>query len=198
MADGPEDAHHPRHVVLVGMMGSGKTTVGRRVAAQLERPFFDADAELETRSGRTVREWFAEAGEEAFRNAESATLAALLDHPEPAVIAAGGGVVIRAENRDALEAPFVVLLDAGPAFLASRVARKSHRPLVDEDPRGTLERLHRERGAWYREVADAIVPVEPAHQTEHPKRTLAEQVTDLVVAHEAASADGAAVEGPVR
>jgi shikimate kinase len=198
LVDGPEDAHRRRHVVLVGMMGSGKTTVGRRVAARLDRPFLDADDELESRSGRTVREWFAEAGEVAFRDAESATLAALLDHPEPAVIAAGGGVVIRAENRSALAAPFVVLLDAGPAFLASRVARKAHRPLVDDDPLGTIERLHRERDGWYREVADVVVPVEPAHETDHPKRALAGLVVDLVVAHEGAPAPaGDSMEGSV-
>ena len=69
----PTDAHRRRHVVLVGMMGSGKTTVGRRVAARLDRPFLDADDELERRSGRTVREWFAEDGEAAFRDAEAAT-----------------------------------------------------------------------------------------------------------------------------
>jgi shikimate kinase len=188
------DAHRRRHVVLVGMMGSGKTTVGRRVAARLDRPFLDADAELEERSGRTVGEWFAESGEDAFRDAESATLTALLDHPEPAVIAAGGGVVIRAENRSALRDPFVVLLDAGPAFLASRVARKSHRPLVAEDAKGTLERLHAERGSWYREVADVVVAVEPAHRTEHPKRELADQVSVLVLAHEAEPR--LSIEGP--
>jgi shikimate kinase len=166
------------------MMGSGKTTVGRRVAARLDRPFLDADVELEERSGRSVREWFAEAGEAAFRDAESATLTVLLDHPEPVVIAAGGGVVVRAENRAALADPFVVLLDATPAFLASRVERRSHRPLIDDDVQGTLERLHRERGDWYREVADVVVEVEPAHRTDHPKRALADEVTALVHAHE--------------
>jgi shikimate kinase len=184
LADGAPGADRRRHVVLVGMMGSGKTTVGKRVAGILDRPFFDADAELEARSGRTVREWFAESGEGAFRDAESATLTALLDHPEPAVIAAGGGLVVRAENRDALAEPFVVFLDAGPAFLASRVGRKPHRPLVDDDPLGTLQRLHEERGQWYREVADVVVPVEPAHQTEHPKKALARLVAGLVTQHE--------------
>jgi len=179
------DGRRRHHVVLVGMMGSGKTTVGRRVANRLDRPFFDADVELEERSGRSVRDWFAEAGEDAFRDAESATIAALLDHPEPAVIAAGGGVVIRAENRAALRDPFVVLLDATPAFLASRVQRKAHRPLIDGEVGETLQRLHDERGAWYREVADVVVAVEPAHDTEHPKRALALQVTELVLAHEA-------------
>jgi shikimate kinase len=187
LADGA-DTRPRHHVVLVGMMGSGKTTVGRRVATRLDRPFFDADVELEERSGRSVRDWFAEAGEDAFRDAESATLAALLDHPEPAVIAAGGGVVIRAENRVALREPFVVLLDAAPAFLASRVQRKAHRPLIDGDVDATLERLHEERGDWYREVADVVVAVEPAHDTEHPKRALALQVTELVLAHEAEGA----------
>jgi shikimate kinase len=187
LADGVGDALRRRHLVLVGMMGSGKTTVGRRVAAHLDRPFLDADDELERRSGRTVREWFAEAGETAFRDAEAATLTALLDHPEPAVIAAGGGVVIRDENRAALRAPFVVLLEAGPAFLASRVSKKTtHRPLIDDDLPGTIERLHRERSGWYHEVADVVVPIEPSHQTEHPKQALAQLVTDLVLAHEAA------------
>jgi shikimate kinase len=167
------------------MMGSGKTTVGKRVADLLDRPFLDADAELEARSGRTVREWFSESGEPAFRDAESATLTALLDHPEPAVIAAGGGLVVRAQNRAALAEPFVVFLEAGPAFLASRVGRKPHRPLVDDDPLGTLERLHRERDPWYREVADVVVPVEPAHQSQHPKKALAKLVAGLVEQHEA-------------
>jgi shikimate kinase len=198
LADGLDDRHRRRHVVLVGMMGSGKTTVGRRVAAHLDRPFLDADDELERRSGRTVREWFAEAGEGAFRDAESATLTALLDHPEPAVIAAGGGVVVREENRTALSSPFVVLLESGPAFLASRVSKKAHRPLIDDDLEGTIERLHGERSAWYHEVADVVVPIEPAHQSEHPKRALARLVTDLVLAHEGhPSRDGSAVEGRV-
>ena len=163
------------------MMGSGKTTVGRRVAKRLGRPFVDADEALEARSGRSVRDWFAEEGEDGFRAAEADLLVALLAEPEPSVIAAGGGVVVRPENRAALQEAFVVWLDGDPAFLASRVAQKEHRPLIDDDVAGTIHRLHEERGDWYREVADEVVTVAPVHAaSENPKRDLADLIAALV------------------
>lgn len=175
-----------RHVVLVGLMGSGKSTVGRKVAARLERPFVDTDEELAARTGRSVRDWFTEAGEEGFRDAEAALLTDLLAARQPTVIAAGGGVVVRAENRAALGAALVVWLDADPTFLASRVSRRDHRPLIDDDPEGTLARLHADRSDWYREVADEVVAVDPVHASaERPKRVLADIVTGLVRAAEA-------------
>jgi len=163
------------------MMGSGKTTVGRRVAKRLDRPFLDCDAELEARSGRSVRDWFAAEGEDGFRDAEAQLLVDLLADPEPSVIAAGGGLVIRPENRAALGAAFVVWLDGDPAFLASRVAQKEHRPLIDDDVEATIHRLHAERAAWYREVADEVVTVAPVHaSTDNPKRELADLIAALV------------------
>ncbi len=180
----------PGHVVLVGMMGAGKSSVGRRVARRLQRPFVDADDELEARTGRSVRGWFAE-GEPAFRKAEADVLAALLARPEPTVMATGGGVVVAEANRRALtERAFVVWLDADPAFLASRVRRRAHRPLLDDagagDATSTLARLHAERTGWYRQVADAVIDVAPVHQrSSRPKGELADQVADLVRRHEA-------------
>ena len=171
----------PRHVVLVGMMGSGKTTVGRRVAKRLGRPFRDADEVLEARSGRSVREWFEQEGEAGFRQAEADLLLALLAEAEPAVIAAGGGVVIRPENRSALAGALVVWLDGDPAFLATRVAQREHRPLIDDDPAETINRLHHERIGWYREVADEIVAITPVHlASDNPKRDLADLIAALV------------------
>src|SRR5437899_188667 len=119
-----------RHLVLVGLMGVGKTTIGRRVARHLKRPFVDADAELEQRTGRSVRELFELEGEEGFRQREAELLAQLLQAREPIVIAAGGGVVVRGDNRDLLRsaAARVIYLEAAPAFLASRVTSKDHRP----------------------------------------------------------------------
>lgn len=154
-----------RHVVLVGMMGAGKSTVGRRLAARLGRSFVDLDIELEQRSGRSVRAWFAESGEAAFRSAETGLLGDVLAAREPVVAAAGGGVVCRAENRARLSEPdvAVVWLDAPASFLASRLAAQGaggDRPLLDADPRSALERLHAERGAWYAEVADVTVAVD--------------------------------------
>ena len=176
----------PRHIVLIGMMGSGKTTVGRRVAKLLARPFRDADSELEARTGRSVRDWFEESGEVAFRRAEVEVLATLLGDPGPTVIAAGGGVVVEAANRAALGDAWVVWLDADPAFLASRVARKDHRPLLNGDPLTVLTALHAQREPWYREVAADIVDITPFHRTsESPKRDLAELVVARIRAAEA-------------
>jgi len=175
------------------MMGVGKTTVGKRAAKLLGRPFVDADAELERRSGRTVADWFATAGESGFRRAESDLLTDLLGRPEALLVAAGGGVVVQGRNRDRLQRPdvFVVWLRADPEFLATRVARKAHRPLIAEDTVGTLSRLAAERSPWYADVADVVIEVGPVHASEErPKAALAEQVAGAVRAHDAAGVVG--------
>src|SRR3546814_1448522 len=127
-------------------MGSGKTTVGRRLARLLDRGFVDADDALEEIADRSIADIFGSDGEEAFRAMEADVLAELLEHHEPTVIAAGGGVVLHPDSRERLCRPGVtaVWLDASPAFLASRVAPKPHRPLLqgDQSPREVLERLH--------------------------------------------------------
>lgn len=151
-----------QHLVLVGLMGSGKTTVARIVADRLGRQVIDSDAVIEDATGRTVREIFADDGEAAFRTLETAALLDALASPVPAVIAAAGGVVLREENRAALKQANakVVWLCATPAVLVERVTSGVHRPLLDEDPAGTLRRMHDDREELYREVADAIVLVD--------------------------------------
>ncbi|MEY4371246.1 MAG: shikimate kinase [Actinomycetota bacterium] len=150
------------HLVLVGLTGSGKTTVGRLAADRLGRPFLDTDAVIEARTGRTVREIFAADGEPAFRDLEAAVLAECLASETPSVIAAAGGVVVRDENRAALRAAHarVVWLCAGPAVVSERVRSGGHRPLLDDDPDTVLQRMWAAREPLYREVADAIVGVE--------------------------------------
>jgi shikimate kinase len=149
-----------RHLVLVGMMGSGKTTVGRRVAAALGRRLRDSDEEVEARTGRTVREIFETDGEPAFRAEEAQALAEALADPEPVVVAAAGGVVLDPGNRARLrEAGTVVWLDGTPEDLARRVTRGDHRPLLGDDPLAALRRLDVERRPLYAEVADHVVPV---------------------------------------
>lgn len=180
------------HVVLVGLMGSGKTTVGRRLAARLDRDFIDADAALVEITERTIAEIFATDGEAAFRAIEADVLEGLLEHHTPAVIASGGGVVLSDESRRRLADPAmtVVWLDASPAFLASRVAQREHRPLLaGSEPAGdVLGRLHAERAPLYAEVADIVVDVEPFHRDEEkPKKALAERIEHLVRHHEASS-----------
>ncbi|MEO7372227.1 MAG: shikimate kinase [Ilumatobacteraceae bacterium] len=151
-----------QHLVLVGLMGSGKTTVARIVADRLGRQVIDSDIVIEKLTGRTVREIFADDGEAAFRSFETAALLEALARTEPAVIAAAGGVVLREENRRALKESTakVVWLCATPGVLVDRVMSGAHRPLLDDDPAGTLQRMYDTRQPLYREVADAIVLVD--------------------------------------
>jgi shikimate kinase len=149
----------PRHVVLIGMMGTGKTTIGRLLAERLGRPLVDSDAMIERQTGRTVREIFEADGEPAFRVLETAALVEALAAPTPLVIAAAGGVVLSAENRAVLRGAdaVVVWLRAEPAVLAGRVGAADHRPLLDHDPEGSLRRLLEARAPLYAEVADVVV-----------------------------------------
>ncbi|MFN8023337.1 MAG: shikimate kinase [Acidimicrobiales bacterium] len=151
-----------RHLVLVGLMGSGKSTVARVLSERLGRRVIDSDAVIEARTGRTVRQIFETDGEPAFRALETEALVDALNDPVPAVIAAAGGVVLREENRQALErsGARVVWLAADPAVLVERVRAGVHRPALDHDPAGTLRRMHETREPLYREVADLIVSVD--------------------------------------
>jgi shikimate kinase len=147
-----------RHLVLVGLMGTGKTSVGRRVAICLGRTFLDSDAQVEARTGRTVREIFESDGEAVFRVLEARALAEALARPEPAVIAAAGGVVLDPANREQLRtSATAVWLRADPALLTSRITSGDHRPLLDDDPLTMLQRMQEERGPLYDEVAQGRV-----------------------------------------
>jgi shikimate kinase len=165
-----------KHVVLVGMMGAGKSAVGRRVAARLVRPFSDSDTVVEDRVGRTVGEIWRTDGEAAFRQLEAEALQSALADPTPSVIAAAGGTVLDAGNRAALDADdaVVIWLRADPAILLGRVRHGDHRPLLDDDPEGVLERLHQERLDLYAEVADAVIDVDDLDLDEVAARVLEE------------------------
>ncbi|WP_421120211.1 shikimate kinase [Aquihabitans daechungensis] len=179
------------HVVLIGLMGSGKTTVGKKVAKLIGHRFVDADVELEARTGRSVASWFAD-GEPAFRAAEAELLEDLLADPDPLVLGAGGGVVVTESNRRRLEEHDVtaVYLHGTPEFLASRVQAKAHRPLLSDDPLAVMQAMYEQRDEWYREVADAVVEVRPHHEAgEKPKWRIAEQVAEELVALGVVAAD---------
>jgi len=170
------------HVVLVGLMGVGKSTVGRRLAKELQRPFADVDEQVELRAGRTIPGIFSDEGEPVFRAIEAEVLADLLGRPTPLVLAAGGGVVTTPENRAALtdSGAFVVWLRASTEFLAARTD-PTHRPLLAGDAAGTLTRLLAERSPLYELVADAVVDVEPFHDgDDKPKRALARHIAAVV------------------
>jgi shikimate kinase len=148
-----------RHVVLVGLMGAGKTTVGARCAARLGRPFVDTDDLVELLAGGPVADVFAR-GEEEFRALERAAVADACASPTPVVIGCGGGAVLDAGNRALLhDAGFVVWLQADPRVLAGRVEGDGvERPLLARDhPRRVLGELAESRAAAYRAVADVAV-----------------------------------------
>lgn len=182
------------HVVLVGLMGVGKSTVGRRLAKELERPFADADEQVELAAGLAIPALFRRDGEEAFRRIEAAVLADLVSRPYPLVIAGGGGVVARPENRAVLaEGATVVWLRASAAFLARRTD-PTHRPLLADDAEGALARLLVEREPLYAAVADLVVDVEPFHQgDDKPKRALARHIAELLSGPPPSSASPPAV-----
>lgn len=140
-------------VVLVGMMGAGKTSVGRRLATALAVPFRDADAEIEAAAGRSVNEIFERFGEAAFREGERKVLCRLLNEP-PHVLAAGGGAFMDPATRAHIKAKAVsVWLKADIDLLFDRVTRKDSRPLLrNTDPRAALERLLKEREPVYAEA----------------------------------------------
>jgi shikimate kinase len=164
------------HLVLVGLMGSGKSTVGRIVAARLHRPFYDSDEMVEARTGRTVREIFESDGEAAYRPLETDALLDALASSEPAVIAAAGGVVLAPVNRAALRerAGRVVWLRASPELLVGRAMRQDHRPLLDGDPEAMLARMAADRQDLYAEVADEIIDIDELTPEQVAERVLAE------------------------
>lgn len=156
--DAAPDRAASRPIVLVGMMGSGKSTVGRRLATRLHRRFVDADKVLEERCGVPISTVFELEGEEGFRRREVALLDELTRLPS-IVLATGGGAVMRAENRHLLaERGLVVFLQASLADLWQRLRRDRTRPLLQtEDPRERLAQLLALREPLYREIAHLTV-----------------------------------------
>ncbi len=142
-----------RSVVLVGLMGAGKTSVGRLLAARIGLEFVDADAEIETAAGATIEEIFAHEGEAVFRSGERRVIARLLTGP-PRVIATGGGAFMDADTRAEVRAHAVsVWLRADLDTLVRRTARRGGRPLLaGGDPRDILARLMDERYPVYGEA----------------------------------------------
>lgn len=156
-------AHHrrmkvPRNVFLVGFMGSGKSTVGRRLAAELRKDFHDCDRVLEERTGVDIPYIFEIEGEEGFRRREAAVLREMT-RKRGIVLATGGGAVLDPGNRRALASNgFVVYLRASAELLHQRTFRDRGRPMLyAEDRRARIDALLEAREPLYREVADMVV-----------------------------------------
>lgn len=147
-----------KHLVLIGLMGAGKTTVGLECARRLERAFVDTDDLVTATAHMTVAAIFADLGEPGFRQLERDVVTDVCASPMPLVIACGGGTVVDPDNRRALRAAgTVVWLRAPTSTLLSRVGDGSTRPLLQGDPEGALERLGRRRELTYEAAAHASV-----------------------------------------
>lgn len=167
-----------RPIVLVGMMGAGKTTVGRRLAAKLNRLFLDSDEEIEKAAQMSIPEIFEQRGEPEFRAGETRVIARVLKDKD-IVLATGGGAFVNAETRALVNAEAVsVWLKAEADILFERVSRRSNRPLLKTaNPRQTLETLITERYPIY---ADAHVTV---LSRDVPQDVVAGDVIEAVLAH---------------
>ncbi len=156
-------SHSPwtgRPIVLVGLMGVGKSTVGRRLAIRLDLPFVDADNEIESAAGLSITEIFARFGEPYFRDGERRVISRLMDG-RPKVIATGGGAFINDETRALiLDQATAIWLNAHPDILAERVRRRDTRPLLrGRDPRKVLQELAAQRDPLY-----AMAPIHISSQ----------------------------------
>lgn len=165
----------PPRVLLIGMMGAGKSTTGHLLASRLGWPYLDSDDEIERQTGRTVPEIWKADGEAAFRAEEARVLAQATTSDGPAVVAVAGGAVLDLDNRARIRgAGLVVWLRAEVGVLAARVGSGAGRPLLDGGPAAALERLSAVRAPIYADLADLVFDVD---------RLSPPQVVDQIVAN---------------
>lgn len=146
---------HPReNIVLIGFMGSGKSSIGKRVAKQLGFQFIDTDQVIIDRAGMPISDIFAQVGEASFRDLETSAIVSI-GHLTRCVVATGGGAILREKNRELLrQLGFVIQLTATEDVIFERVARNTKRPLLQtEDPRATLRELLEKRLPLYADAA---------------------------------------------
>ena len=155
----------PRSIVMVGLMGCGKSAIGRRIAARLGMPFVDADDEIELAAGKSISDIFAEHGESYFRVGERKVISRLLDG-EAKVLATGGGAFMNEDTRKKIsETGISIWLKADLPILMRRVARRSHRPLLTKgDPEATMRRLMSERHRVYKQADITIKSCDVPHE----------------------------------
>lgn len=167
-----------RSIVLVGLMGAGKSTVGKKLASLVELPFFDADHEIEKVSTMTIPELFEAYGEAEFRDLERRVIARMLEEG-PMVLATGGGAYMNEQTRDAIASTGVsVWLKAELDVLMARVVRKQDRPLLkNNNPREVMERLMGQRYPVYA-VADLTI-----NSREEKKEIIAFETMQAIAAH---------------
>lgn len=161
----PLNAWNGKPIVLVGLMGAGKTTVGRRLAQRLDLPFIDADHEIEEAAGMSIADIFDRFGEPYFRDGERRVIARLIDG-KPKVIATGGGAFLNEDTRNLiLDQALAIWLDAEPKVLADRVARRDTRPLLrGRDPKQVLTELAEVRNPFYAMAPIRVKSIAAPHE----------------------------------
>lgn len=169
----PAMKHIAGNIFLIGLMGAGKTTQGKRLASLLHYPFIDSDQEIVQRTGVSIATIFELEGENGFRNRETAVIEEL-SRRRPVVLATGGGAVLREENRGYLKSRgTVVYLHAVPEVLYQRVKTDKSRPLLQvTDPLGKLSELYRQRDPLYRDTAHIVVNVTAQQPCQQATRDL--------------------------
>lgn len=150
------------NVILTGFMGCGKSTVGVRLSYRLRKPIIDTDKEIEKREGRTIPELFRQEGEEYFRRQETMCLERMLETEQDKVISVGGGLPLRAENRELLHRlGTVIYLRAEAETIYERLKNDTGRPLLQcDDPKQRIRELMAERAERYEKAADLIIDVD--------------------------------------
>ena len=150
------------NVILIGYMGCGKSTVGRRLSYRLRRPYVDTDNLIELKTKMTISDIFAAQGEDAFREMETDCIKTMFDYKQDYVIAVGGGLPMREVNRDIMKKlGTVVYLRATPDTIYERLKNDTKRPLLQgEDPQGKICKMIGQRGPIYEVAADYIIDVD--------------------------------------
>ena len=148
-----------KHIILIGFMGSGKTTLGTKLAEKLHSPFLDTDQYIEEKEGRTISEIFKVDGEAYFRKLETSVLQELLNSTERKILSLGGGTPLREENQKLLKANgFCIFLKVTASDAYGRLKGDTKRPLLQvENPKERIEQLLLERNPIYEQVADYIL-----------------------------------------
>ena len=165
-----------QNIIFVGPMGAGKTTIGKQLARQLGRTFYDSDRVIEEHTGANIPLIFEMEGEEGFRRREKSIIAELMSK-QNIVLATGGGVVLDPENRDQITRQgFVIYLSAPLDHLFNRTSKDKNRPLLQtDDPRKKLEEIISIRDPLYREVADIVIETDGS-----PARGVVKKLVDLI------------------
>ena len=165
-----------QNIIFVGPMGAGKTTIGKALARQLGRTFYDSDREIEERTGASIPLIFELEGEDGFRRREQSVIADLMKL-HGIVLGTGGGAVLDPKNRDHITRQgFVIYLNAPLDQLIQRTAKDKNRPLLQTaDPRKKLQEILTNRDPLYREVADVVVETDGG-----PARTVVKKILELI------------------